>query len=535
MATDALLASKIVIVEEPPSIRNIPAIPTAVTGFVGISERGPMNTPTFVTSFEEYVGIFGSFVAVGVMTQEVRQFFLNGGTAAWIVRTAHYTDITMPATNIAVKATVTLEDRAGTPLDTLQVDAKDPGTYGNSIKIIIENATSGDADEFNLKVEFKGVVVETFPNISMTDADDNFVETIINDVSNGSRYIQVIDLDSATAPPDDLPALTAGTPIPLISGDDGLTGIADTDFLGDSAGPTALEALNTVQTLNLIAIPDRPTAAVAGGLITYAEVTRQKAVFAILDMPAGQTAAQAVTFVVTTAALLNLSEFGAIYWPHPNVINPSTLVFGAGDTITIPPSGTIAGVYARTDASRPGGVYVQPANVENGILQGVVGYETDEVNDEAKRDLIYPKRINPLVALPGSPRHIDGSRTLKGNGNFPSIGERRGVIFIEQSIKGGLLFAKNSNHTERLRETVRKTIVAFLLVQLQNGAFRTNDPADAFFVDVSAALNPPIVVFANELRARIGLATNKPAEFIILTFTQDTRALDEQLATSGAV
>ena len=534
MASDALLASKIVIVEEPPSIRNIPAIPTAVTGFVGIAERGPLNVATFVTSNEEFNGIYGSFISAGNLATEVRQFFLNGGTACWIIRTVHYTDITSPGSNIAVKATVTLLDRdGGTPLDTLKVDGKDPGAYGNNIKIIIENATSGDADEFDLKVEFSGIVVETFPNLSMTDTDENFVESIINDAGTGSKFIAVTDLDSATASPADLPALTTGTA--LTTGNDGLTGLVDTDFIGDAAGPTGLEIFNTVQTINLIVIPDRPTAAVAGAMVTYAEVTRQKSIFAILDPPAGQKATEVVTYVVTTAALLNLSEFAAIYWPHPKIVNPSTLVFGAGDTITIPPSGTIAGVYARTDASRPGGVYIPPANVENGILQGVVGYETDEVNDEAKRDLIFPKRINPLVSPPGSPRHIDGARTLKGNGNFPTIAERRGVIFIEQSIKAGLLFAKNSNHTERLRETVRKTIVAFLLVQLQNGAFRSNNPDEAFFVDVSEALNPPTIVFANQLRARIGLATNKPAEFIILTFTQDTRALDEQLATAGGV
>lgn len=533
MATNALLASKIIIVEEPPSIRNIPAIPTAVTGFVGIAERGPLNVATFVTSNEEYNSIYGGFISAGNMATEVRQFFLNGGTACWIIRTVHYTDITSPGTNTAIKATVSLVDRATSPLPTLKVDGKDPGVYGNNIKIIIENATSGDADEFDLKVEFSGIVVETFPNLSMTDADENFVESVINDVSTGSKFIAVTDLDSGSTPPEDLPALTAGTA--LITGDDGLVDLADIDFIGDAAGPTGLEIFNTVQTLNLIVIPDRPTASVAGAMVTYAEVTRQKSIFAILDPPAGQKATEVVTYVVTTAALLNLSEFAAIYWPHTNIVNPSTLVFGAGDTITIPPSGTIAGVYARTDASRPGGVYIPPANVENGILQGVVGYETDEVNDEAKRDLIFPKRINPLVAPPGSPRHIDGARTLKGDGNFPSVPERRGVIFIEQSIKAGLLFAKNSNHTERLRETVRKTIVAFLLVQLQNGAFRSNNPDEAFFVDVSEALNPPTIVFANQLRARIGLATNKPAEFIILTFTQDTRALDEQLATAGGV
>lgn len=532
MASSALLASKIVIVEPPPGIRNVPGVPTAVAGFVGIAERGPMSLPTFVTSFEEYNKNFGGFIAAGVMTLQVRAFFQNGGTAAWIVRTAHHSDITDQGSNTAANATATLVDRAGSPLPTLTVAAKTPGAFGNGLKITIVAPTNGEADKFNILVALNGVLQETFPNVSMTDADERFVENIINQGAVESDFIIVTDLDSGTSSPDDLPALGDTT---LTTGSDGLTSLDDSDFIGDSAGGTGLNAFDTVQTLNLIAIPDRITAAVANAMITYAEVTRQKAVFAVLDPPAGLSATAMVTYTDTTAALVNLSEFGAIYWPQVKIVNPSKLVFGSGDDITIAPSGTICGVYARVDGSTPGGVYIQPAGIENGILFGVIGFETQEVLDEAKRDLVFPKRINPLVVFPGTPRHIDGARTLKGNGNFPSIGERRGVIFIEQSIKGGILFAKNANNTEALRETVRKTIVAFLLIQMSNGAFRSDDPSQAFFVDVSAAINPPSVIFANQLRVKIGLATNKPAEFIIVFVSQDERALQEELATSGAV
>ena len=63
---------------------------------------------------------------------------------------------------------------------------------------------------------------------------------------------------------------------------------------------------------------------------------------------------------------------------------------------------------------------------------------------------------------------------------------------------------------------------AFLMDQLRNGAFRSKNPKTAFFVDFSDALNPPSVVFSGQVVGRIGLATNKPAEFIILRFSQDT-------------
>ena len=267
-------------------------------------------------------------------------------------------------------------------------------------------------------------------------------------------------------------------------------------------------------------------------MLTYCEITRNHGCFAVLDPPANQSATGIVSYAGSAAAILGLSEFGALYWPRVRVLNPSKTVFGNARTWSSPPSGHIAGVYARIDGSRPGGVFVPPAGIQNGALLGVIGFETDEVLDEAKRDLVFPKRINPLTTYPGTPRHIDGARTLKGDGNFPTVAERRGVIFIEQSLKLGLLFAKHQNNTEALRATLTRTVTAFLLIQLKNGAFASTDPKTAFFVDFGDALNPPSVINSGQVVGRIGLATAKPAEFIVLRFSQDTRALDAELAAA---
>jgi hypothetical protein len=320
--------------------------------------------------------------------------------------------------------------------------------------------------------------------------------------------------------------------VELTGGDDGLTDLDDTDFIGSAVGKTGIHALDTVQELTLLLIPGRATAAVHNAMVSYCEVTRQGMVFAVLDPPEGASAVDIVDYVQNTASLLNLSEYAAIYWPQVVVLNPSKSLFGSTDTIVVPPSGIICGVYARTDGARPGGVYDPPAGVDKGRMFGVLGFETKEVLEETKRDLIYPKRINPLTTGPGMPRYIDGSRTLKGDSNFPYVAERRGVIFIESSLKQGLQFARHKNNTAELRAQVRRTITAFLMTQMNNGAFRSRDPKLAFFVDVSDSLNPPSVIFAGKLIARIGLATNKPAEFIILKIAQDTRALSNELAAS---
>lgn len=523
-----LLSSKVVVVEEPPRAPSIPTISTSVVGAVGITERGPIGVPTLVTSFEQFVDIFGGYVANSDLVLAADGFFQNGGQQLWVVRTVHYTDATRAATKTSSAGTLPLNDRAQTPVPTLRVYGRWDGGYANALRVIIGAATSGAADEFNLAVDDGGITVETFPNLSMDATKPNYVVAVINDPAQGSQLVNAEDLDSTSASPVNLPA--TGKFGPLTTGDDGLTNLADADFIGNVAGKTGLRALDTVQDLTVLIVPGRATSAVHQAMLTYCEVTRDKAVFAILDPPANRSATDIVTYVQTTAAILGLSEFGAIYWPRVRVSNPAAAVYGNASELTVAPSGYVAGVYARVDGSRPGGVYVPPAGIVNGVLQGVLGFETDEVLDEAKRDLVFPKRINPLTVYPGTPRHIDGARTLKGNGNFPTVAERRGVIFIEQSLKQGTLFAKHQNNTEALRATLSRTVTAFLLVQLKNAAFATTDPKTAFFVDFGDDLNTPSVIDSGQVVGRIGVATAKPAEFVVLRFSQDTRALDAELA-----
>lgn len=408
----------------------------------------------------------------------------------------------------------------------VRVEGKDPGAYGNSIEAEVRAATNGSPSAFDLLIVEDGTYRETFPNLSMNPSDARYVERVVNDARNGSIYVRAID------------QLLAGTPVPppqavaLAGGGDGLVGLDDSDFIGSEPGKTGLHALDQVQEVSLLLVPGRATPAVHNAMVRYCEVDRDGAVFAVLDPPANQSATDIVTYVGTTAALEGLSEFGAIYWPRVKVLNPQKSVFGSAEQLVVPPSGIVAGVFARTDSAQPGGVYDPPAGIEAGRMFGVLGFETDEVLEERKRDLVYPHRINPLTTGPGLPRYIDGSRTLKGDGNFPYVAERRGVIFIERSLKQGLEFARHKNNTEGLRAQVRRTITAFLLAQMNNGAFRSREPAKAFFVDVSEQLNTPTVIFAGKLIARVGLATNKPAEFIILRISQDTRALEAELAAA---
>jgi phage tail sheath protein FI len=734
-----LLSSKVVIVEEPPRIRGVPAAPTAVAGAVGITERGPIGKPVVCTSFEDYQRAFGGFTTNSDVALAAIGFFQNGGSELWVVRTAHYKDITEPTTATAVKATgmlttpgaatpalvassaaaplslaagakvvvssgggpdqsvtiqgtaaqitsgstgpfaladgqtlgvtidneieqivtfaasdfaniaaatpqevaavlntqisggkseilggrvavlsdtvglasrvavtsgtalaafgfgtgkvsgtgnvqnvravalaelttlliatipalavvpqagglwglatvavgaaVTLQVRAATAAgfgldqtlhkgsdsgatNAFRVEGCDPGAYANQIVVAIEAPSNGGAQSFDFVVLEDGVFKESFPNLSADPKNSAYVGTVVNDPSRGSQLVRVVDLGLPSHP------APAAQSVSLTGGDDGLTGLDDADFVGFATSKTGLQALNQVQDLALLLVPGRATPAVHNAMLSYCEQDRGGLVFAVLDPPEGAGAADMAKYVEVTAGLLNLSEHGAIYWPRVLVLNPDTTVFGSTSTIAVPPSGILCGVCARTDSARPGGVYDPPAGIDRGQMTGVVGFENNEVLEEAKRDLVYPKRINPLTTGTGLPRFIDGSRTLKGDGNFPYVAERRGVSFIEKSLRLGLQPARHSNNTASLRAMVRRTVTAFLLVQMNNGAFRSTDPKLAFFVDCGDALNTPTVIFSGQLLLRVGLATNKPAEFIILRISADTRALDEQLAAT---
>ncbi len=505
----------------------------AILGFTALSDTGTgnvadINAVTFaeVKTVLEAALISGSGVTV---TQEAGlEITITSNTAG-------------ASSSIAINATSTADDEmgldnathtggTGAAENTLTIDGKDRGAYSNAFTISIEAPTNGDADSFNLVVLEGSLVRESFANLKIGTAqaaDTQYVETIVNDTNNGSALISVTDELSSAVPNANLPDIGTSA---ITGGDNGLTSIDDNDFIGDESSAAGLNGFDTKKGIRILCIPGRATAAVQNATISYAEVTRNGSMFVVLDPPANLSGTQMITYVETTASLLESSEFGVIYWPRVKILNPNKSVFGTDENIVVAPSGIICGVYARTDAGEAGGIYQPPAGIERGILTGVVGFENDDVLKEEVRDLIFPKRINPLTTDDGLPRFIDGPLTLKSTGNFPTVAERRGVIHIEQSLIIGTAFARHSNNDEALRARVERTTRAFLTEQMRVGAFRSRNPAQAFIVDVGRGLNTEAVIFSGKLIMRIGLATQKPALFIILRVSQDTRALEEEIA-----
>ncbi len=296
----------------------------------------------------------------------------------------------------------------------------------------------------------------------------------------------------------------------------------------DTTLATTMATYNVVDQITMMICPDGATVTQRNAMTAYAEVTRNRQIFCIFDPPASTSA----TGMVTDVGSLTASEQWALYWPRVKIPNPNTRVYGSvtsTPTITQCYSGFVAGRAARNDAEKKVGPFANPAGIEDGIVFGIVGLETTEVLDEAKRDIVFPARVNPVIFTPSQGFYADGARTGLGTSNFPSVGERRGVSTIERQMKLGLLFAKNKPNTPELRDRVYRTLVSIIMPYVSAGALASTDPATAFFVDVSDQLNTPAVIASGKLVARVGLATARPAEFIIVTISQDTRQLLQSL------
>ncbi|MDH3285509.1 MAG: phage tail protein, partial [Acidobacteriota bacterium] len=239
-----------VFVEEVPAgAFPIEGVGTTTGAFLGIASRGALNGPRLVTNWTQFQKHFESYRRDSFLAYAVNGFFLNGGRRCYVVRVASAT---------AAIASVTLQDREGvTPLDTLLVQALNEGEWGNALAVDVADGTADAASEFKLLVKENGEAVETWDDLSMDPAKKNYALTRVNGRSN---YIQLSDLNSTTAPPDNRPAVATGAA--LTGGADGASDITDAAYIGDEAARTGLHAFDTVDDVNNLVIPGKTSTAI---------------------------------------------------------------------------------------------------------------------------------------------------------------------------------------------------------------------------------------------------------------------------------
>lgn len=478
-------------------------------GLIGVFEKGPVATPTKVNSMPEAQRIFGAYLPSFYSMHALKQFFDNGGQQAVIVRTVHYTDPTDAATTTAVKGTLTLLDRAGTPISTLVVRAINEGVWSNGatggLSIGIEDASVDSTTAFKLSVYLDGAKVEQFDNMSMDATTSDYVEMRVNGYS---EYITVTSSASATAAPSNRPALLVSTVngAQLASGVDGATGIVDADFVGNEIARTGLFAFDGDTDINLIAAPGRSGATMVQALLDYA--VGRKDVFAICETLPATSITAAIAFRKQTSGTPFDSSYGALYYPWLKFLDPAT-----GVPRVFPPSGAVAGLIAGSDAVA--NVWGAPAGYQRGVIRQCLGLET--LVTERQANLLFPEGINPIVQVQGVGFVVMGQNTLQRKPTATDrINVRRMLIYVEKTLSSfanGLLFEPNNKQTW---EAFKRFANPFLQgVKDGQGVYD-------YLVKCDETTNTPIDIDQSRMNVFVYLKPTKTAEFITLNFAITT-------------
>jgi uncharacterized protein len=285
---------------------------------------------------------------------------------------------------------------------------------------------------------------------------------------------------------------------------------------GIAAYTAALALLEPIAEISIIAAPGHSAlaaasfAAVQQALIAHAEKMHYRV--AVLDTPAGQT----VDAALQTRAKINSSR-AALYYPWVVIANPLAL---AGNKsipreISLPPSGFVCGIYARTDITR--GVWKAPANE---IVRGALHFERDLTKEN--QDILNPQGVNCLRFFPGRGNLLWGARTASADPEWKYVNVRRYFIYLERSIEQGIQWVVFEPNGESLWANVRQTVSAFLTNEWRNGALLGTKPEQAFFVRCDRSTMTQNDIDNGRLICEIGVAPVKPAEFIIFRIGHKT-------------
>jgi hypothetical protein len=214
--------------------------------------------------------------------------------------------------------------------------------------------------------------------------------------------------------------------------------------------------------------------------------------------------------------------FGAFYYPWITLDDPMT-----GERVNVPPSGHVAGIYARTDVER--GVHKAPANE---IVMGA-GNLVRHVTPEEQAEL-NSNGVNIIRYFPNRGIRVWGARTVAGgDSEWRYVNVRRLFNFVEESISLGTGWTVFEPNTPELWGNIRRDIGAFLFRLWRDGALMGRTPEQAFFVQCDEQTNPPEVIDAGQVVALIGLAPVKPAEFIIFRIGQHAGGAEVEEVKNG--
>lgn len=270
-------------------------------------------------------------------------------------------------------------------------------------------------------------------------------------------------------------------------------------------------ALEDVDLFNLLCIPGVSDPTVLADAIAYCEERRA---FMIVDPP-GDVDDPTEMEVLINGTSLPKSNYGAVYWPWLEIGDP----LKPGQSREVAPSGTVAGVYARTDSRR--GVWKAPAGIEasmNGVR--ALGYLLTDLEN----GVLNPLGVNSARIFPGTGAVVWGARTLRGDDDladeYKYVPVRRVALMIEESLYRGTQWAVFEPNDERLWSQLRLNIGAYMHGLFRQGAFQGASPRDAYFVKIDSETTTQNDINRGIVNIIVGFAPLKPAEFVMIQIQQ---------------
>lgn len=543
---------------------------TSTAGFVGLAEKGAIcGVPQLVTNFADFKRKFGGYLSENefgenrFLAYAVEHFFINGGSRAFIARVA-------PSDAKCATGAVPANDAV------LSVSAKNPGLWGDSISAVITPASKaktqifedlggakykvknsvgfqvGDAVafhnvdgtvsynkvvksqdnvlelafefaeevtdknllpkkylttcEFNLEVK-AGDEVEVYEKASFNVTAPNYIEkkTAKSEMVTVS-VLKNVDEDPYTAICGE--EAKDSVAVVLTGGSNGsVANITPDTFIGEDNGAGArsgIQAFLDNDVVSLMAVPGIVDPNVQLMLVAHCENLGSR--FAVLDMPRD---AKRMDDIMAHRDIFD-TNYAALY-------HPWLTVYDALDkkNTAIPPSGSVLGIYARSDNTR--GVHKAPANE---VVRACVGLDVQF--NKGEQDILNPKGVNLIRSFPGQGIRVWGARTATSNASWKYVNVRRLFIFLEETIKANTSWAVFEPNDEALWTRVKRTINVFLNGVWRSGALAGASPDAAYFVNIGRETMSQDDIDNGRLVCVIGVAPVKPAEFVIFRISQKT-------------
>ena len=509
--------------------KPIEGVSTSTLGILGETERGPV-VPKLVTTFEDYRRMYGGYLDYSYLPNALEGFFANGGKRCYVGRilgkgaktaTISFAGSGSVPKEPPKKATdkkteqPAPDTKKSADSNSFVLEATGPGEWGNRIAVQIEDAGlhTRNPELFKIKVvywkEAPGKIVD--PTIQANEKDPDYkkptrieiYDNISPDLTSPDNFRKKVSGVSVLL---DIEQMAAGRPANmeftlLSGGTDGKEATLE-DYKGNAeqgiGKESGLLGLEQVDDISIVCVPAEMEG-LNDAIVAHVEKMNDR--FAILQSKQNDDGVEKLMPPVD-------SKCAAFYYPWVKVIDPLTQ-----SKKLVPPCGHIAGVYARSDTQR--GVHKAPANEP---LRGAV--ELQFRISKGKQDILNPRGVNCIRVFPGRGIRIWGARTVSSDPIWKYINVRRLFLYIGESIEQGTQWVVFEPSNERLWARVKQTVTQFLTGVWRTGALMGSSAGEAFFVRCDRSTMTQDDIDNGRLVCVIGIASTKPAEFVILRIAQ---------------